>query len=136
MDKSGDPKEALEIFKQFVSLYGFTGNITKLGLSGLPLLTAALTIFFTILAALIWFIGAWVHGAGALVQGAGALEEGRSASLPAVAALPGAVATNDLHDMITALMDLAKLTLGAFIGSFVQRNISSQKPSPPNGQDQ
>ncbi|PNE12231.1 MAG: hypothetical protein CR217_04630 [Beijerinckiaceae bacterium] len=114
------------------------------------MLTAALTIFFTILASLIWFIGVWVHGAGALVhdwagalihEGAGALEEGRSASLPAaVAALQGTgtslQGTNDLHDMITALMDLAKLTLGAFIGSFVQRNISSQKPSPPNGQDQ
>ncbi len=157
IDKSENPKEALEIFKQFVSLYGFTGNITKLGLSGLPLLTAALTIFFTILAASIWFIGVWLQGAGASLHGAGAALHGASASLPgATASLPGAAAslsgaaaasqgtgtssqgTGDLHDIITALMDLAKLTLGAFIGSFVQRNISepaSQKPSPPNGQD-
>src|ERR1700720_1678741 len=47
LSKTQDHREALEIFKQFVSLYGFTGNITRFGVSGLPLLTVAMTIFFT-----------------------------------------------------------------------------------------
>jgi hypothetical protein len=110
LSKTQDHKEALEIFKQFVSLYGFTGNIIRFGVSGLPLLTVAMTIFFTLLAALIWFIDVYVTG--------------------------GLTKETSATPVIIALTDLAKLTLGAFIGSFVQRHISesaSQK-SPPAGQ--
>jgi hypothetical protein len=85
---------ALDMYIKLCSLYGFTGNITKLGLSGLPLLTVALTILFTILAAALW-----------------------------------AENLSDTHNginMIQNIMDLAKLTLGAFIGSFVQRAVSER----------
>ncbi len=110
INKTQDHKEALEIFKQFISLYGFTGNITRFGVSGLPLLTVTMTIFFTLLAALIWFIDVYVTG--------------------------GLTKETSATPVIIAFTDLAKLTLGAFIGSFVQRHISepaSQK-SPPAGQ--
>lgn len=69
------------------SLTGATGFFTKLGLSGLPLATIALTLFFAI---------------GSLV----APDEAR-------------------------FYDLTQLTLGAFIGSFVQKQVGAlQKPSP------
>jgi hypothetical protein len=84
-------RDGIDTYVKLSSLYGFTGNITKLGLSGLPLLTVALTIFFTSLAALLWSLGK-PEGANSIVG---------------------------------AILDLAKLTLGAFIGSFVQRNVSA-----------
>jgi hypothetical protein len=111
--KSGNPDEALDRYIKICSLYGFTGNITKLGLSGLPLLTVALTLLFTTLAAVLW---------------------SQELSLPSPGP-PGQI------NMIANIMDLAKLTLGAFIGSFVQRTVSERAsearqipppPRPPN----
>lgn len=67
-------EEAVTQYIRLTSLSGFTGAFTKLGLTGLPLATIGLTLFFSILAI----------------------------SYP-------------------PFMDLAKLTLGAFIGSFVQK---------------
>jgi hypothetical protein len=67
--------KAVELYVRLSSLGGPTGTATKLGLTGLPLATIALTIFFAIIALF---------------------------SAP--------------------FLDLAKLTLGAFIGSFVQRS--------------
>lgn len=99
--------EALDMYIKICSLYGFTGNITKLGLSGLPLLTVALTLLFTTLAAVLW-------------------------------AQPHPSNPSGQIDMIANIMDLAKLTLGAFIGLFVQRTVSeraseakAQIPLPP-----
>ena len=66
--------EAVSQYIRLRSLTGFTGTFTKLGLTGLPLATIGLTIFF---------------------------------------ALMDSYSTDPAH------MDLAKLTLGAFIGSFV-----------------
>jgi len=71
--KSGQ-EEAVTQYIRLTSLSGFTGAFTKLGLTGLPLATIGLTLFFSVLAI----------------------------SYP-------------------NFMDLAKLTLGAFIGSFVQK---------------
>jgi hypothetical protein len=72
------------------SLTGATGFFTKLGLSGLPLATIALTLFFAL---------------GSLVPGA------------------------DAH-----FYDLTQLTLGAFIGSFVQKQVGAlQKQISPAG---
>jgi hypothetical protein len=67
------------------SLTGFTGTFTKLGLTGLPLATIFMTLFFC---ALTVFTGA---------------------------------------DLSKSFLDLAKLTLGAFIGSFVQRSAERQR---------
>lgn len=75
--KSGNEK-GIDQYVRLSSLSGATGTATKLGLSGLPLLTVALTVFFSIVA---------MFG-------------------------------------VDGFMDLTKLTLGAFIGSFVQRNVS------------
>lgn len=76
--KSGN-EEPVTQYIRLTSLTGFSGNFTKLGLSGLPLATIALTLFFSLM----------------FLQN-------------------------------TAFLDLAKLTLGAFIGSFVQKQVSSQ----------
>jgi hypothetical protein len=84
-------KDGIDTYIKLSSLYGFTGNITKLGLSGLPLLTVALTVFFTSLAVLLVSLG---------------LAAGN-------------------ENIVNGIMDLAKLTLGAFIGSFVQRSVSA-----------
>src|SRR3954469_10644826 len=73
--KSGQ-EEAVTQYIRLTSLTGFTGTFTKLGLTGLPLATIALTIFFSLV----------------------------SIGYP-------------------DFMDLAKLTLGAFIGSFVQKQV-------------
>ena len=40
-------KDGIEIFLEFISLYGLTGYIKRLGLSGLPLLTVILTLIFS-----------------------------------------------------------------------------------------
>jgi hypothetical protein len=74
-------KESIEQYVILSSLAGATGTATRLGLTGLPLITVALTLIFA------------------------ALELCK----------PGG-----------GFMDLAKLTLGAFIGSFVQRSATTQ----------
>ena len=71
-------EDAVTQYIRLTSLTGFTGTFTKLGLTGLPLATIGLTLFFSIL----------------------------SISYP-------------------NFMDLAKLTLGAFIGSFVQKQVGA-----------
>jgi hypothetical protein len=40
-------KDGIEIFLEFISLYGLTGYIKRLWLSGLPLLTVILTLIFS-----------------------------------------------------------------------------------------
>jgi hypothetical protein len=77
---------ALDNYIKLASLSGFSGNFTKLGISGLPLATIVLTIFFT-------FIG---------------------------------ILPNLEKEMRTAAFDLAKLTLGAFLGSFVQKSSNNE----------
>jgi hypothetical protein len=72
--ENGDTR-AVELYVRLASLGGPTGTATKLGLTGLPLATIGLTIFFSIISL-----------------------------------------------FVPSFLDLAKLTLGAFIGSFVQRS--------------
>jgi putative aminopeptidase FrvX len=67
------------------SLGGATGTATQLGLTGLPLATIGLTVFFSVVAIM----------------------------------------------NVDGFLDLAKLTLGAFIGSFVQRNVSGERVATP-----
>ena len=74
-------EKGIDQYVRLSSLSGTTGAATKLGLTGLPLATAGLTIFFSALAIL----------------------------------------------GINGFLDLTKLTLGAFIGSFVQRNLSDDR---------
>jgi hypothetical protein len=74
-------QKAIDEYVRLASLTGVTGSATKLGLTGLPLVTVALTMIFAALA----------------------------------------IYRPDLE-----FMDLTKLTLGAFIGSFVQRSNSNQ----------
>ena len=71
-------KTALDNYVKLASLSGIVGTCTKLGITGLPLATIALTGLFAILGL-----------------------------------IPGTESAN--------FFDLAKLTLGAFIGSFVQK---------------
>jgi hypothetical protein len=73
--------ESIDQYVRLSSLSGFTGTWTKLGLTGLPLATIALTLIFSLLA----------------------------------------IVSNQ------SFMDLAKLTLGAFIGSFVQRQVEQRR---------
>jgi hypothetical protein len=84
-------EDAITQYVRLRSLTGFTGLFTKLGLTGLPLATIGLTVFFSVL----FFAN-------------------------------------------EAFLDLAKLTLGAFIGSFVQkqvgeRQVTSQVVELPSG---
>jgi hypothetical protein len=74
-------EKGIDQYVRLSSLSGTTGTATKLGLTGLPLATVGLTIFFSIVA---------IFG-------------------------------------VDGFLDLAKLTLGAFIGSFVQRNITGER---------
>lgn len=78
-------KDAISQYIRLASLSGFPGTFTKLGFTGLPLVTVALTLILLAIAA---------------------LTEG---------------------DMQKSVFDMAKLTLGAFLGSFVQRNIEQEK---------
>jgi len=71
---------AVNLYVRLTGLTGITGFFTKLGLTGLPLATIGLTIFFSVM-----FFNS------------------------------------------PEFMDLAKLTLGAFIGSFVQRQATPQQ---------
>ena len=73
--------QSIDQYVRLASLSGFTGTFQKLGFTGLPLATVALTLFFALLA------------------------------------LNATTGT----DMQRVFLDLTKLTLGAFIGSFVQR---------------
>lgn len=82
--------EAINQYVRLSSLAGGTGFFTKLGFTGLPLITAALGMILILLAM-------WEKDS----------------------------------PLSTELMDLAKLVLGAFIGSFVQRKVErsgNQKP--------
>jgi hypothetical protein len=90
--RSGDT-DAINIYIRLSSLSGFTGNLTKVGISGLPLVTIGVTIFFTLIAGFLLFVPT---------------REGQ-----------------ELSSFVDNLLDLAKLSLGAFIGSFVQKNISA-----------
>jgi hypothetical protein len=76
--------EAIDQYVRLRSLAGWAGTFTKLGITGLPLVTVVLTLIFSL-----------------------------------IALLPLSQAD--------AFLDLAKLTLGAFIGSFVQRNVELRK---------
>lgn len=73
-------EDAITQYVRLRSLTGFTGLFTKLGLTGLPLATIGLTIFFSLL----FFAN-------------------------------------------ENFLDLAKLTLGAFIGSFVQKQVGERQ---------
>jgi hypothetical protein len=83
--RSGN-KEAIGEYIRLASLSGFSGTFTKLGFTGLPLVTVALTLILLAMALVIQDI-----------------------------------------EMRKGVFDLAKLMLGAFIGSFVQRNIEQEK---------
>jgi hypothetical protein len=76
--KAGN-EDSVSQYIRLTSLTGFTGTFTKLGLTGLPLATIALTLFFSLLA--LW--------------------------------------------RAETFLDLAKLTLGAFVGSFVQKQVTT-----------
>lgn len=78
---SEEKEKAIDLYVRLNSLSGPTGFFTKIGITGLPLATIALSIVFTLLG---------------LTQETG-----------------------------TKLFDLANLTLGAFLGSYVQRQVSS-----------
>ena len=80
-------EEGIINYIRLSSLSGVTGTFTKIGLTGLPLATIALTIFFALLA----------------------------------------VMTSGNQQ----LYDFAKLTLGAFIGSYVQRQVSDSSKILP-----
>jgi hypothetical protein len=75
-------ENGVDQYVRLSSLTGATGAATRLGLTGLPLATIGLTIFFSCLAILV--------------------KDG-------------------------GFLDLTKLTLGAFIGSFVQRSVSGER---------
>jgi hypothetical protein len=79
-------EKGIDQYVRLSSLSGTTGSFTKLGLSGLPLATIGLTLFFSLVSI--------------------------------------------FHE--TGFLDLAKLTLGAFIGSFVQRSVTGEKVNNDN----
>jgi hypothetical protein len=81
MDGKAEP---VDQYVRLRSLSGMSGTFTKLGVTGLPLVTVFLTLLFSL-----------------------------------VSLLPIARAEN--------FLDLAKLTLGAFIGSFVQRQVEQRR---------
>jgi hypothetical protein len=89
----GGKTESIDQYVRLCSLSGFTGTFTKLGLTGLPLTTVALTLIFA-----------------------------------GLALLP----TDP--DSQKSFFDLTKLTLGAFIGSFVQRQVEQRRTPGPNDQ--
>lgn len=83
--------EAIDQYVRLSALSGFTGTFTKLGLTGLPLTTVALTLIFAVLAL-----------------------------LPVD------------PESQKSFFDLTKLTLGAFIGSFVQRQVEQRRTAGSN----
>ena len=86
--------ELIDQYVRLSALSGLTGTFTKLGLTGLPLTTVALTLIFAVLALLP--VG----------------PEGQK-----------------------SFFDLTKLTLGAFIGSFVQRQVEQRRTPGPKGDE-
>ncbi|MGD0103701.1 MAG: hypothetical protein ABSC06_06650 [Rhodopila sp.] len=78
-------EKGIDQYVRLSSLGGAAGTATQLGLTGLPLATIGLTVFFSALAVM----------------------------------------------KVDGFLDLAKLTLGAFIGSFVQRNVSGERAAAP-----
>ena len=86
---SEEKEKAIDLYVRLNSLSGATGFFTKIGITGLPLATIALSLIFTILG---------------LTQATG-----------------------------TKLFDLANLTLGAFLGSYVQRQVSTAQSRPKIG---
>ena len=82
--------EPIDQYVRLRSLAGWAGTFTKLGITGLPLVTVVLTLIFSFASIL-------------PVQNA------------------------------NGFLDLAKLTLGAFIGSFVQRNVEQRKQDIASG---
>ena len=78
--------EGIDQYIRLSALSGFSGTFVKLGFTGLPLATIALTVGLILMA----------------------------------------VVVTD-PDRAKEIMELGKLTLGAFIGSFVQRNIEQQR---------
>jgi hypothetical protein len=86
--------ESIDQYVRLSSLSGFTGTFTKLGLTGLPLTTVALTLIFA-----------------------------------ALALLP--VGPESQKNFF----DLTKLTRGAFIGSFVQREVEQRRTPGPKGDE-
>ena len=86
---SEEKEKAIDLYVRLNSLSGATGFFTKIGITGLPLATIALSLIFTILG---------------LTQASG-----------------------------TKLFDLANLTLGAFLGSYVQRQVSTAQARPKSG---
>jgi hypothetical protein len=95
-DGKSDP---IDQYIRLRALTGFTGGFTKIGLTGLPLVTIGVTLIFIVLS-LIFFQN---------------------------------------EKVFTSLFDLAKLTLGAFIGSYVQRQVERRRQegeaSPPSSRD-
>jgi hypothetical protein len=79
----GGKADAIDQYVRLSSLSGFTGTFTQLGLTGLPLATIFMTLFFTCLT----------------------------------------IYRSDIF------LDLTKLTLGAFLGSFVQRQVEQRRTS-------
>ena len=86
--------ESIDQYVRLCSLSGFTGTFTKLGLTGLPLTTVALTLIFA-----------------------------------GLALLP-----TDPESQ-KSFFDLTKLTLGAFIGSFVQRQVEQRRTPGAKGDE-
>ena len=81
-----EKEKGIDLYVRLNSLSGATGFFTKIGITGLPLATIALSLIFTVLG---------------LTQASG-----------------------------TKLFDLANLTLGAFLGSYVQRQVSTGQSRP------
>lgn len=80
--KTGRP-EPVDQYIRLASLTGGVGLFQKVGLTGLPLTTLALVMFFAV----------------------------------------GVLVSDDKNQTFAAFLDFTKLTLGAFIGSFVQRQV-------------
>ena len=84
-----EKEKGIDLYVRLNSLSGATGFFTKIGITGLPLATIALSLIFTVLG---------------LTQASG-----------------------------TKLFDLANLTLGAFLGSYVQRQVFTSQARPKTG---
>lgn len=77
--------DPIDQYVRLRALSGMAGNFTKLGITGLPLTTVALTLIFSVISLL------------------------------------------SVNGTSSAFLDLAKLTLGAFIGSFVQGRVDQRR---------
>lgn len=84
-----EKEKGIDLYVRLNSLSGPTGFFTKIGITGLPLATIALSLIFTLLG---------------LTQTTG-----------------------------TKLFDLANLTLGAFLGSYVQRQVTTGQTGKKSG---